>query len=179
MNRKMNCILKLSSVVLIAMVSSFSFAGANIVMNKIDAEGKITPIGNVSLVTSPWGVLITPDLKNLPAGMHGFHFHEKPDCGNTTANGVVTVAGAAGGHWDPEKTGKHHGPFGHGHLGDLPGLYVAADGTATTPVLAPRIKNLSRVHRLALMVHVGDDNFNDHPVKLGGGGARIACGVVD
>jgi len=28
------------------------------------------------------------------------------------------------------------------------------------------------------MVHVGGDNHSDHPEKLGGGGARMACGVV-
>jgi Cu-Zn family superoxide dismutase len=28
------------------------------------------------------------------------------------------------------------------------------------------------------MIHAGGDNYSDHPEKLGGGGARIACGVV-
>jgi len=61
----------------------------------------------------------------------------------------------------------------------LPGLYVAADGSATTPVLAPRIRDLSQVHDLTLMIHAGGDNHSDHPAKFGGGGARIACGVVN
>lgn len=169
--------LKLCSVLTCAMVSSFVFA-TEITMNKVDAAGKETPIGSVSLTKTPWGLLFTPNLKNLPAGMHGFHLHEKPDCRNTTADGVVTVYGAAGGHWDPEKTGQHEGPYGQGHLGDLPTLYVAADGTATMAVLAPRIKELSQVHDMALMVHVHGDNNSDIPAKLGGGGARIACGVV-
>jgi len=168
---------KLCSAFLVAMVSSLSFA-TEIVMNEVDVAGNKTSIGTVELTKTPWGVLFTPNLKNLPAGMHGFHLHEKPDCGNATVDGVVTISGAAGGHWDPKKTGKHEGPYVQGHLGDLPGLYVAADGTATMPVLAPRINDLSRVHDLALMVHVGGDNFSDHP-KLGGGGARMACGVVD
>ena len=30
----------------------------------------------------------------------------------------------------------------------------------------------------ALMIHVGGDNFHDHPAALGGGGARMACGVI-
>jgi len=151
---------------------------SEIAMNEIDEAGTVTPIGIVTLTWTPEGILFTPDLKNLPAGTHGFHLHEKPDCANTTVDGVVTIAGAAGGHWDPEKTGKHEGPYGQGHLGDLPVLYVAADGTATTPVVAPRLKDLNRVHSLALMVHVGGDNFSDNP-KLGGGGMRMACGVVE
>lgn len=29
-----------------------------------------------------------------------------------------------------------------------------------------------------VMVHAGGDNFSDEPVPLGGGGARLACGVI-
>ena len=28
------------------------------------------------------------------------------------------------------------------------------------------------------MIHVGGDNYSDMPLPLGGGGARIACGVI-
>jgi Cu-Zn family superoxide dismutase len=28
------------------------------------------------------------------------------------------------------------------------------------------------------MIHVGGDNYADHPMPLGGGGARMACGVI-
>jgi len=28
------------------------------------------------------------------------------------------------------------------------------------------------------MVHAGGDNYSDTPAALGGGGARMACGVV-
>jgi Cu-Zn family superoxide dismutase len=30
----------------------------------------------------------------------------------------------------------------------------------------------------ALMIHAGADNYSDTPETLGGGGARIACGVT-
>jgi Cu-Zn family superoxide dismutase len=173
----MNTKIKIVVAFFFAMMSSFAFA-MEVQMNEIDAEGKATPIGTVAVTKTPWGILFTPDLKNLPAGMHGFHLHEKPDCGNTTKDGVVTISGAAGGHWDPKKTGDHEGPYGQGHMGDLPPLYVEADGTATTPVLAPRIKNLKQVQGLALMVHMHGDNFSDTPAKLGGGGARMACGIL-
>jgi Cu-Zn family superoxide dismutase len=29
------------------------------------------------------------------------------------------------------------------------------------------------------MVHAGGDNHADQPAPLGGGGARVACGVID
>jgi len=166
-------------LVLTLSAAAASVLGADVTINEVDATGNIVKMGTVTLSETPYGILLTPDLKGLPAGMHGFHLHEKPNCANTTVDNVVTVAGGAGGHWDPEHTAKHEGPYGQGHLGDLPGLYAAPDGSASTPVLAPRIKTLNQLHGLALMIHAGGDNHSDHPVKFGGGGARIACGVVD
>lgn len=84
---------------------------------------------------------------------------------------------AAGGHYDPAGTGKHEGYEGQGHIGDLPVLTVAADGNASTDVAAPRLK-MSDVKSRSLMIHAGGDNYSDLPAPLGGGGARIACGVV-
>lgn len=84
---------------------------------------------------------------------------------------------AAGGHYDPKNTGKHGTPWGDGHLGDLPVLFVDADGRANQPVLAPRL-TLKRMRGHSLMMHAGGDNHHDHPMSLGGGGARMACGVV-
>jgi Cu-Zn family superoxide dismutase len=168
-----------AAVTLLLSASAAVAFSAEIQMNEIDATGKITAVGTVTVTETPYGALFTPNLTGLPVGIHGFHLHEKPSCANTSVDGVVTVAGGAGSHWDPDHTGKHEGPYGQGHLGDLPALYVAADGTATTPVLAPRIKDLNQLHGLALMIHAGGDNHSDHPAKLGGGGARIACGVVN
>jgi Cu-Zn family superoxide dismutase len=45
------------------------------------------------------------------------------------------------------------------------------------PVLAPRLK-VADIKGRSLMIHAGGDNYSDLPVKLGGGGARIACGVI-
>ena len=56
-------------------------------------------------------------------------------------------------------------------------LNVAADGTAKVTLLAPRIK-AADVQNLAIMVHAGSDNYSDSPKPLGGGGDRIACGVI-
>ena len=94
-----------------------------------------------------------------------------------TRSGKPVPAAAAGGHLDPQQTKRHGLPWGDGHLGDLPALVVAADGTATQPVLAPRLK-LADVRSHALMVHAGGDNHADHPQPLGGGGGRVACGVI-
>ena len=81
-------------------------------------------------------------------------------------------------HYDPQHTGKHEGPLGAGHLGDLPLLVVNDAGVADQPIIAPRLKTLAEVKGKALMVHVGGDNMADSPQPLGGGGERFACGVI-
>jgi len=134
-------------------------------------------LGTVRIVETPYGLAFYPDLKGLPPGLHGFHIHEKPSCAPGDNNGTVTPAFGAGGHLDPQGTKKHGEPWGDGHLGDLPPLYVNADGVATSPVLGPRLK-LADVKNRSLMIHAGGDNHADHPAPLGGGGARVACGVI-
>ena len=84
--------------------------------------------------------LVKPDLTGLEAGPHGVHVHENPDCSPSKSGGMAMPAGAAGGHFDPEKTGRHGGPYGDGHLGDLPNIFVEQDGTAKIAVLAPRLR---------------------------------------
>ncbi len=126
-------------------------------------------IGEVVFTETPNGLLITPNLTKLPAGLHGFHLHEHPDCAHNAME--------AGGHFDPTHTSSHKGPYGDGHLGDLPVLYVTINGIANTPSLAPRLK-LKDLKGLAVMVHEGGDNYSDTPAPLGGGGARIACGII-
>ncbi len=127
--------------------------------------------GTVEISSSKYGLLFTPHLKGLTPGLHGFHIHEADSCQN---NGM-----AAGGHFDPYKTGKHLGPFNDkGHLGDLPILVVDANGEATTPVLAPRLKHIEDIRHRSLMIHEGGDNYSDEPAKLGGGGGRMICGLI-
>lgn len=53
-----------------------------------------------------------------------------------------------------------------------------AEGHATHPVLAPRLKSLADIKGCSIMIHAGGDNHSDEPKPLGGGGARMACGVI-
>lgn len=144
----------------------------------VDVRGTGPALGTVRIESSEHGLVFRPELAGLEPGLHGFHIHAKGDCGMTMKDEKPMAAGAAGGHWDPHNTGKHGEPWGDGHLGDLPALLVTADGKATQPLLAPRLKSLGDLRGLALMVHKGGDNHADHPEPLGGGGIRVACGVI-
>lgn len=160
-------------------ISPVSLAAENpIVIHAIDEEGVGEEIGTVTTEDTEYGLLLTPNLTNIPPGIHGFHLHENPSCDAGVEDGEVTPGLAAGGHYDPENTGSHEGPYGDGHLGDLPPLIADEEGNATLPVLAPRLSQ-SDLTRRSLMVHSQGDNFSDQPEELGGGGGRIACGVVE
>ncbi len=134
-------------------------------------------IGTITASHTPHGTLLTPDLSGLSPGMHGFHLHEQGSCGPKEKDGRMVPGLAAGGHYDPEGTGSHQGPYGKGHKGDLPALYADKSGKVTLPVLAPRI-GLKDLKSHALIIHAGGDNYSDEPSPLGGGGARIACGMA-
>lgn len=146
-------------------------------MRLVSESGVGERIGSIMAADSPYGLILTPRLGNLPPGVHGFHVHQHADCGHTMAGGKPAAALAAGGHYDPANRDRHAGPYGDGHLGDLPALYVDGKGSAAIPVLAPRLKTADLRGR-SLMIHAGGDNYSDFPEKLGGGGGRIACGAV-
>ena len=146
-------------------------------MHLIDSAGIGRAIGTIEASSSQYGTILTPNLSGLSPGLHGFHVHQTPNCGPGEKEGKQVPGLAAGGHYDPAGTGRHEGPYGNGHLGDLPALYVDANGQASHPVLAPRLK-VSDLKGRSLIIHAGGDNYSDYPEKLGGGGARVACGVV-
>ncbi len=162
-----------------AIVLLYGTAQADITvpMNMADEKGAGGAIGQIVISETPYGLVFTPSLTGLSQGLHGFHVHENPSCAPQEKDGKMVPALAAGGHYDPAGSKKHGLPWGDGHLGDLPALTVDASGTATNPVLAPRLK-VADVKGRSLMIHLGGDNHADHPAPLGGGGARLACGVI-
>ena len=133
-------------------------------------------IGTITFQDSKKGLLIKPNLKGLSAGKHGFHIHEKPSCEGGMKDGKWQAGMAAGDHLDPDHTKHHLGPQGQGHLGDLPALEVNKSGRADKLLVAPRL-TLKDIQNRSIMIHEGGDNYSDQP-PMGGGGARIACGVI-
>nr|WP_158775639.1 superoxide dismutase family protein [Cobetia sp. L2A1] len=158
------------------LASGAAQASTEIEMHRVSAEGVGESVGTITAEDTQSGLLLTPKLSGLKAGVHGFHLHANDSCAPAEKDGKMVAAASAGGHFDPDSTETHQGPYGEGHLGDLPALTVNADGSVDLPVLAPRLEE-SDLDGHALMIHSGGDNYTDTPT-LGGGGAREACGVV-
>jgi Cu-Zn family superoxide dismutase len=170
-----------SSLVAIAgFAAASAFAQARVEMNLVDIKGVGAAIGTVEFAPAPGGkgVVVKPNLKGLPPGVHGFHVHEFANCGAKEKDGKMSAAEMAGDHYDPKKTHAHHGPAGEGHVGDLPPLTVDAQGNATQQVTAPRL-SMKDLARRSLVIHEGGDTQSDQPKPNGGGGTRIACGVIN
>ena len=141
------------------------------------ADGQGDKFGTISIQESQYGVVFKPALSGLESGIHGFHLHDNASCDPGQKDGQKAAALEAGGHFDPKKTNKHDTPCREVHLGDLPPLYATEAGEINQSVLAPRL-TLKDLDQHALMIHQHGDNFADKPEPLGGGGARVACGVI-
>lgn len=167
------CLFLHNSVYADIKISMYDITNGPIADSAATANNKMLPgkpIGTIVAKQSNYGLLLIPDLSNLQPGVHGFHVHALASCDQKGMG--------AGAHLDPRNTNKHMGPYNdHGHLGDLPVLYVDAQGKATIPVLAPRL-DLADIQGHSLMIHSGGDTYSDEPQPLGGGAARVACGVI-
>jgi Cu-Zn family superoxide dismutase len=147
-------------------------------MHMIDEKGPGKALGDVVVTPGQLGkgVNFTPSLRGLPPGDHGFHVHQNPTCGAAMKDGKMEPGEAAGPHYDPSGAGKHAGPAGAGHKGDLPVLKVAANGAAVAAVASSTL-TWQELKGRSLMIHAGGDTYGEPPAN-GGGGARIACGVI-
>jgi Cu-Zn family superoxide dismutase len=114
--------------------------------------------------------------KGLPAGEHGFHFHEKGVC---DAKQKFTTAG---GHFAPGMTQHGLMVMGGPHGGDMPNQTVGANGMLqsrllnTGVTLAAGPKSLADMDGSALVIHAKADDYKTQP--SGDAGDRIACAVV-
>jgi Cu-Zn family superoxide dismutase len=141
----------------------------------IDPDGN--EVGRAELVQTPnRGVLIRIAVDGLEPGVHGFHIHETGQCD-------APDFGSAGGHYAPG--GHAHGVLhdGGSHAGDLLNLVVPQSGRldaerlATAVVLLPGAQaSLMDDDGSALVIHANADDYISQP--SGGGGPKVACGVI-
>lgn len=161
---------------LAAASASAADAPANLRIELKNSAG--ASVGTATLTEAANGVLARIEVKGLPPGWHGLHFHETGDCSKADFT-------SAGGHVHAQAT-KVHGLLNPdlNEAGDLPNLYVAADGTATVDLLSTFVSMKGAGGRpalidkdgSALVIHANADDYKTQPI--GGAGARIACGVI-
>jgi Cu-Zn family superoxide dismutase len=166
-----------SAALLLAGTTAAAPKPVKVTINHIDVKGVGKPVGTITIKETKEGLELQTNLKGLPAGERGFHLHEKGSCDPADKDGVMTAGQSAGPHYDPSATKAHKGPGGGGHAGDLPKLEVTEKGVAKAKLKVAGLK-IEDVSGRALMIHEGGDNYADDPKPLGGGGARIACGVI-
>ncbi len=155
-------------------------------------------LGSVEFKTERGHTEVRVRLTGAPGvdAFHGFHIHAN----DAVANGDGCIADpaalsstwfvSADGHYNP--TGQTHSH----HVGDMPVVYVNADGSVETRFRIDKI-NPGDLNGKVVILHAGADNFGNIPLgagltqytansadattataKTGNAGDRVACGVI-
>ncbi len=137
-----------------------------------DASGR--EVGTLTLADGPQGITVSGRLAGVSPGDRAIHLHTTGRCDGPTFE-------SAGDHWNP--TNREHGSRSANgpHLGDLPNIEVARNGSVTVQETTPggtlRGANaLLDADGAAVVVHLKADDYRTQP--SGDAGDRIACGVV-
>lgn len=147
--------------------------GAGATAEARDAGGR--PAARATASAMGDGVHVRIEASGLAPGRYGAHVHMVGRCDPPGFD-------SAGGHWNP--TSRQHGtlnPQGH-HLGDLPNLEVAADGSGRIDlhIAGAMLRGgdgaMLDSDGAAVVIHAQPDDYRTDP--SGNSGARIACGVL-
>jgi Cu-Zn family superoxide dismutase len=149
--------------------ASTKTAEANITM--LGKDG--TAVGTLTFEQTDKGVTMKGTFTGLKPGPHGFHIHEKGDCGGKDAKN-------AGKHFNP--TGAKHGPpeSGTRHAGDFGNIVADKEGNATFEVTTDSLTVApgdNSVIGKAVIIHGKKDDGKSQPA--GNSGPPIACGVIN
>lgn len=154
--------------------SSSSAAAETVIGSAMLAGADGKPLGEARLIANGDRVELRVAGTGMPAGDHGAHLHMVGKCEGPGFE-------SAGAHLNPGN--RKHGsqnPDGS-HLGDLPNLTVAADGTGTLTAGLPEMRSAAEsglfdADGTALVIHAKPDDYKTDP--SGDSGDRIACGVL-
>jgi len=171
------------SLALLALAASAGVAlaqGAPATTPLKSADGKT--VGEAAFRAANGGVMIDVKVSGLKPGWHGMHLHAVGDCSDAKFE-------KAGGHINHTGGAKmEHGllnPKGP-DFGDLPNLYVGADGSGQAQAFTALVAwdaavqgghmSLKDADGSALVIHANADDQVTQPI--GGAGDRVACAVI-
>ena len=163
--------LAMLAILSLVLVSCRSGRGAMAMANLNPNEGS-TAKGMVHFQDQGDGsVEVIVELTSVPPGVHGFHVHEKGDCGNNGQN--------AGGHFNPMNL-AHGAPDAQSHHGgDFGNVTADANGDVSARFMTHSItvkEGTSSVVGRSVVLHGNPDDLVSQPA--GNAGPRIACGIV-
>lgn len=170
--------MKKSAIVIMAILTLLTLAAcsssrAPMAMATLSPTTGQTAHGTVHLQNAADGnVEVVVDLTGVPPGVHGFHIHDKGDCGDDAKN--------AGGHFNPMNM-VHGAPdaVSH-HAGDFGNVTADANGEVHTRFLTHSIvltEGTTSAIGHAVVLHGNPDDLASQPA--GNAGPRIACGVIE
>ena len=139
----------------------------------VDGQGQSK--GTATLTQHKDGIHVEVKAVGLPAGVHAVHIHMTGTCTGPDFT-------SAGGHWNPGKKQHGHDNPAGAHMGDMPNMTVAANGTGTlhSLVKGAKLKDgeqpLLDADGAAVVIHAAADDYKTDPT--GNAGGRIGCGVV-
>lgn len=136
----------------------------------INPTGKKGPTGRVEFIQEGSQVRVQASISGLKEGLHGFHIHEKGDCGDGGK--------AAGGHYNPMGH-DHSGPDeAMRHMGDMGNLKANAKGYAILNMLLDGVEltGENSIRGRGLIIHEKADDLKTQPT--GDAGGRIGCGII-
>ncbi|HKR62719.1 MAG TPA: superoxide dismutase family protein [Thermoanaerobaculia bacterium] len=159
------------TILMLASCSSMMSSGPSASATLAPTSGS-TANGTVTFTErSDGSVDVMVHLTGVPPGVHGFHVHDKGDCGD---NG-----NAAGGHFNP--SGVAHGAPSADphHAGDFGNVTADASGVVDTRFNTRSITVTAGANSVvghAIILHGNPDDLATQP--SGNAGPRIACGVA-
>ena len=160
----------------------------------------LVEIGTVEFTNETGYTQVKVRLTGAPGvdAFHGFHIHANNVVTATNGSGCVADPALPSNTWFVSADG-HYNPTGatHSHhAGDMPVVYVNADGSVETRFRIDTVDSSELVGK-AVVLHAGPDNYNNIPQtgsltsytandpaaitatnNTGNAGDRIACGVI-
>ncbi len=128
-----------------------------------EKDGMGVKLGTIEIYKGPLGLVFDPDFIGIPHGYHGIHLYELPKLGPGKAKNGKLVPGL--------QAGKR--------VYSLPTIFVAVDGVASEPVVAPFLNNFVQIDDMALIIEYHGDTYSATPKPKEASGRRAAGAIID